>query len=81
MRMLKIKKREITRYVDSDYAGDLDKRSLIGCVFTLYGCTINWQATLQFIVALSTAEVECITAAEAVKKAIWLQGLVNELGI
>ena len=69
-------------YVDSDYAGDLDKRrSLTGYVFTLFGCTISWKATLQPVVALSTTEAEFIAATEAVKEALWLQGIIGELGV
>ena len=69
-------------YADSDYAGDLDrKRSLIGYIFMLNGCTVNWKATLQSVVALSTTEAEYIAATEAVKKALWLKGLVAELGL
>ncbi|KAH9660266.1 hypothetical protein KPL70_024153 [Citrus sinensis] len=69
-------------YVDSDYAGDLDRRrSLTGYIFMLNGCTINWKATLQSVVALSTTEAEYIAATEAVKEALWLKGLVAELGL
>lgn len=69
-------------YVDSDYARDLDKlRSLTGYAFTLCGSTVSWKATLQLIVALSTTEAEYVAATEAVKKAIWLRGLVGELGM
>lgn len=72
----------IIGYVDSDYAGDLDKRrSLTGYVFTLSGCAISWKATLQSTVALSTTEAEYMAAAEAVKEAIWLRGLVSDLGL
>ncbi|KAH9684927.1 hypothetical protein KPL70_013734 [Citrus sinensis] len=68
-------------YVDSDFAGDLNKRrSLPGYLFTLGGCTVNWKATLQNLVALSTTEAEYIAAAEALKEAIWLKGMVTELG-
>ncbi|KAK3030466.1 hypothetical protein RJ639_039151 [Escallonia herrerae] len=38
-------------------------------------------ATLQTIVALSTIEAEYIAATEAVKEAIWLKGLVGDLGL
>ncbi|KAK3026954.1 hypothetical protein RJ639_040360 [Escallonia herrerae] len=44
-------------------------------------CVISWKATLQTIVALSTTEAEYITATEAVKDAIWLKGLVSDLGL
>lgn len=47
--------------------------------FTLYGNIISWKASLQSIVALSTTESEYIALTEAVKEAIWLKGLVNEL--
>ena len=68
-------------YVDADYAGDLDKRrSLTSYLFTLSNCTINWKASLQSIVALSTAEAEYTAVAEAFKEAIWLRGMVTKLG-
>ena len=69
-------------YVDSDYAGDLDRRrSLTGYLFMLNGCAVNWKATLQSVVALSTTEAEYTAATEAVKEALWLKGLVTELGL
>ncbi|KAK9179751.1 hypothetical protein WN943_028956 [Citrus x changshan-huyou] len=68
-------------FVDSDYAGDLDnRRSLTGFLFTLNSCTISWKASLQSVVALSTTEAEYTAAAEAFKEAIWLRGMINELG-
>ncbi|KAF2308279.1 hypothetical protein GH714_039892 [Hevea brasiliensis] len=49
----------VVGYVDSDFAGDLDKRrSLTGYLFTLSRCAISWKATLQATVALSTTEAE-----------------------
>ena len=72
----------IIGFVDSDYAGDLDKRrSLTGYLFTLSGSAISWKATLQNTVALSTTEAEYMALSEAVKEAIWLQGLARELGM
>ena len=69
----------ILGYVDSDYAGDLDRRrSTTGYIFTLVGSAVSWKSTLQSIVALSTTEAEYMAATEAVK-AIWLKGLVAEL--
>ncbi|PKA50578.1 Retrovirus-related Pol polyprotein from transposon TNT 1-94 [Apostasia shenzhenica] len=69
-------------YVDSDYAGDLDKRrSTTEFIFTLGEGPISWKATLQNIVALSIIEVEYITAVEAAKKVAWLKDLVKELSI
>ncbi|KAH9790140.1 Integrase catalytic domain-containing protein [Citrus sinensis] len=69
-------------YVDSDYAGDLDKRrSTTGYVFTFAGGPISWKSTLQSTVALSTTEAEYMAITEAVKEAIWLQGLLENLGL
>jgi hypothetical protein len=67
-------------YVDSDYAGDLDRRrSLTGYVFTVGSCAVSWKAVLQPVVALSTTEAEYMAIAEACKELIWLKGLYAEL--
>ncbi|GJZ97201.1 hypothetical protein Tco_0669654 [Tanacetum coccineum] len=68
-------------YVDSDYAGDLDgSKSTTGYVFTLSGGTISWVLKLQSVVAMSTTEVEYVTAAQASKEVVWLKMLLKELG-
>ena len=70
----------LVRYVDSDYAADLDKRrSLTGYVFTLGGCAVSWRATLQSVIAQSTTEAEYMAIAEACKESVWLKGLFAEL--
>jgi len=67
-------------YVDSDYAGDLDRRRSLTCyLFILRGCAVSWKATLQATVALSTTEAEYMAISEAVKEAIWVRQLVGEL--
>ena len=67
-------------FVDSDYAGDLDKRrSLTGYVFTIGGCAVSWKAILQSTVAWSTTEAEYMAIAEACREATWLRGLYAEL--
>ena len=72
----------VVRFVDSDFTGDLDKRkSPTGYVFALFGSVINWKAMLQPTVALSTPEAKYMAAREAVKEAIWLKGLVGDLGL
>ena len=68
-------------YCDSDYAGDLDDRkSTSGYVFLLKGGAISWNSSKQETVALSTTEAEYVAAAHAVKEAIWLRTLLEELG-
>ena len=72
----------VVGYCDSDYAGDLDKRrSTTGYVFTLVKAPVSWKSTLQSTVALSTTEAEYMAITEAVKEAIWLQGLLDDLGV
>ena len=69
------------KIVDSDYARDLDSRkSMIGYVFRFTSGPICWKSTLQDVVALSTTEVEYMVMTKAGKEAVWLSGLVNELG-
>jgi hypothetical protein len=67
-------------YMDSDYAGDLDKRrSLPGYVFTVGDCVVSWRTTLQPVVAQSTTEAEYMAIDEACKEFSWLKGLYVEL--
>ena len=71
----------VCRYVEADYAGDLDKRrSTTGYVFTLAHGVISWMSKLQKTVALSTIEAEYIAASDSCKEAIWLKGLLDEIG-
>ncbi|KAH9669389.1 Integrase catalytic domain-containing protein [Citrus sinensis] len=69
-------------YCDSNFAGDLNKRrSTTGYVFTLGGGPVSWRLILQSTIALSTTEAEYMAATEAVKEAIWLKGLLGDLGV
>lgn len=68
-------------YCDADYGAYLDKRrSITGMAFTVGGNVISWRSSLQKVIALSTTEAEYIALCEASKEAIWLRGLINELG-
>ncbi|GKG38068.1 hypothetical protein Tco_0457291, partial [Tanacetum coccineum] len=72
----------VVRYVDFDYAGDLDARkSLSLYIFSHCDSAISWYSSLQAITALSTTEAEYISSTEGVKEAIWLRGMVKELGL
>ncbi|GJY06806.1 zinc finger, CCHC-type containing protein, partial [Tanacetum coccineum] len=73
---------DVTGFVDSDYSKDPDKgRSITGYAFLVRGCVVSWKATLQHVAALSTIEEEYMPLTEAVKEAIWLRGLLEELGV
>nr|GEU39688.1 retrovirus-related Pol polyprotein from transposon TNT 1-94 [Tanacetum cinerariifolium] len=70
----------VTRYVNYDYAGDLDgSKSTTGYVFTLSGGTVSWVSKLQSVVTMSTTEAEYVTTAQANKEAVWLKMLLEEL--
>ncbi|RDX85720.1 hypothetical protein CR513_33050, partial [Mucuna pruriens] len=68
-------------YVDSDFAGDVDKRkSTTGYVFTIAGGAVSWLSKLQDVIALSTTEAEYMAATQACKEAIWIKKVMEELG-
>jgi hypothetical protein len=69
-------------YVDADFAGDLDNRkSTTGFVFMLNGSVVSWGSRKQSSVATSTVEAAYIAAATAIKEAVWLGKMLEELGI
>ncbi|KAK3030421.1 hypothetical protein RJ639_037550 [Escallonia herrerae] len=64
-------KGEVSGFVDSDYAGDLDsRRSTTGYIFTFYGGPICWKSVLQSTTTLSTTEAEYMALTEAAKEAL-----------
>ncbi|XP_075486210.1 secreted RxLR effector protein 161-like [Primulina tabacum] len=72
----------IVGYVYSDFAGNIDTRKFLsGFTFTMYGTAVIWKATSQFVVALSTTQSEYLALSEGIKEALWLKGMVSELGV
>uniref|UniRef100_A0A803KS96 Uncharacterized protein n=1 Tax=Chenopodium quinoa TaxID=63459 RepID=A0A803KS96_CHEQI len=72
---------QISGSVDSDYAGDLDRRrSTTGYAFMIFGAPVSWRSMLQATVALSTTEAEYMAMTEGVKESLWLRGLLDDLG-
>ena len=68
--------------MDVDYAGNVyTRKSLLGFVFTLLGTTVTWKTNQQSVVALSKTQAEYIALVEGVKEAIWLKGMIGEMGI
>jgi len=56
---------DVTGFIDSDYAGDLDRRrSISGYIFTMCADAISWKASLQFIAALFIIDAEYVAAIE-----------------
>lgn len=73
--------RVVAGYSDADYAGDRDDRKSTGAyVFRIGVGAVSWAAKKQSVTALSTTEAEYMALTQAVKEAVWLQGLIAELG-
>ena len=50
-------------------------------MFILLGALVSWKSTLQSTVVLSTIEAEYLALIKAIKEAIWLGRLLDELGV
>ncbi|GKD89314.1 hypothetical protein Tco_1364821 [Tanacetum coccineum] len=69
---------------DVERISNVPYANAFGSLMYLMVCTrpdIAYVETLQHVVALSTTKEEYMTLTEAVKKAIWLRGLLKELGV
>ncbi len=70
----------LTGCVDADYGNHPDRKSITGYLFQLGGATISWRSKKQDSTSSSTVEAEYMAATQAVKEALWLRGLLQELG-
>ena len=75
------KKPELIGFCDADWGSDRDtRRSTTACVYMLSGAAISWANKLQPNVALSSTEAEYMAVSAAVQEAIFLRGLMGDLG-
>ncbi|OAE27697.1 hypothetical protein AXG93_1080s1140 [Marchantia polymorpha subsp. ruderalis] len=71
----------LTRYSHADWGGCLDtRRSTSGYCFQLDGGTISWTSKKQKSVAPSSTEAGYMALSKAGAEAMWLRGLLNDLG-
>lgn len=69
-------------FADADFANDTrDRKSITGYAVFLCGQRIVSKSWKQRLIAESTCEAEFIAANEAMKEAIWLEKLIDELGL
>eukprot|EP00253_Pinus_taeda_P027783 PITA_27783 len=67
-------------YTDSDWAGNaIDRKSTLGCCFSLGSAMISWMSRKQKSVALSMIEAKYIIANMASREVVWLRMLFGEL--
>jgi hypothetical protein len=67
-------------YCDSHLDDYIDTRkSTTIATFFLDNCFVSWQPLMQWAVAFSSCEAECIAATTATTQAIWMAWLLGEL--
>lgn len=69
-------------YSDAEWCGDhVDRRSVGGYVFKLYGGAISWQSKKQSTTAQSSTEAEYIAVNGAAREFVWLKRMLCEVGM
>ena len=67
-------------YVDSDWAGSaINRKSTLGCCFSMGSGVISRFSRKQSYVAVSTAEAEYVTTCSASCEALWLWKLLSNI--
>jgi hypothetical protein len=67
-------------YADSSYAGDPnDRKSVMGCIFFMFGGPIMWSSRKQRTTSTSTTEAEYIALGHAAREGVWIRRLLNEI--
>ena len=73
---------DLLAYTNADWAGDRDGRKSTSGYFTFVGGNlVTWKSKKKKIVALSSAEVEFRGIAKGITAILWLQKLLDELGL
>lgn len=73
---------KLTCFVDSDWGGDtIDRRSVSGYVYKVFGNIVTQTIKKQHCVTLSTCEAELVALTGAVCNGLWLKKLLNDFNI
>jgi len=67
-------------YRDTDRGTGEDRKSIGGYVFLVNGAAVSWASKKQASVSRSSTEAEYIALTQGVKKSLWLQELLKDLG-
>ncbi|GKC32580.1 hypothetical protein Tco_1039874 [Tanacetum coccineum] len=68
-------------FTDSDWAGSIeDRKSTSDNCFVLGTGAISWSSKKQATVALSSTEAEYVAACASACQAVWLRGILSDLG-
>jgi len=68
-------------YSDTDFAADaVDRRSTMGYAYVLNGAAVTWASRKQQSIATSTTEAEYAGLCHAVKEAVWIRNLLQQIG-
>ncbi|KXJ83064.1 hypothetical protein RP20_CCG009773 [Aedes albopictus] len=71
----------LAAFCDADWANNVvDRRSVTGYVFKVFGCTTAWGTRKQQSVSLSSTEAELVALSTAVCEGMWFKRLMEELG-
>jgi hypothetical protein len=72
---------EVLGYLDADYAGcKMDRKSTSGTFQFLGRSLVSWSSKKQNSVALSTAEVEYVTAGSCCAQLLWMRKTLKDYG-
>ena len=75
-------KEEITGWTDSSWGCNIDNgESTSGYIFQLYGGSVSWSSQKQVTIAKSTCKAEYIGQSDTASKAVWIRGLLEDLGL
>ena len=73
---------DVEVFLDADWVGDvLDRRSTFGYCSYVWGKLVTWRSKKQSVVSRSSIEAEFRSLALGICEGIWIQRLLNELGI